>query len=478
MTEFIDYESFGAAGDGKTDDTKAIKAAHEYANSINMPVKTKANAVYYIGGSKDIIPVETSVYWGNSRFIIDDRNVEDRSSSVFAVRSKKEAIKLGIKSITTDTKSIEPVGCKCLVELTDNSVRHYIRKGPNQNDGSPAFDSFEITPEGNILQPVNWNLFNIDEAYALPEDETPLILKGGSFTTIANGEPSQYNYYSRNISVMRSLTVIDGLKHYIEGEGETGAPYGGFLCISSSANIIIKNCFFTGHKIYDTIGSAGVNVSMGSYDVLLDNSVEILIKNCRQNKISDKTRWGLVGSNFCKNITLDGCIFSRMDAHQGVVGYTIKNMVLGHQGLNAIGKGRMTVENVKSYGHNVINLRDDYGSTWEGELVIKNLDWVPVEENNGGVSIIRCDNDGTHDFGYQCFMPKKITMENIHIDDRRSGPVYFFSDYDPLDKDTERPYKYVECERFTVNNLSTESGKYPEKCINPRLLKKLRIKIK
>ena len=48
--EFITYERFGAKGDGITDDMDAIIAAHEYANEHDLPVRTTADAHYYIGG--------------------------------------------------------------------------------------------------------------------------------------------------------------------------------------------------------------------------------------------------------------------------------------------------------------------------------------------------------------------------------------------------------------------------------------------
>ena len=36
---FVTYEQFGAKGDGVTDDAAAIKAAHDYANEQNLPVR-------------------------------------------------------------------------------------------------------------------------------------------------------------------------------------------------------------------------------------------------------------------------------------------------------------------------------------------------------------------------------------------------------------------------------------------------------
>ena len=40
--------------------------------------------------------------------------------------------------------------------------------------------------------------------------------------------------------------------------------------------------------------------------------------------------WGLMGSNFCKELHLDGCVISRFDAHCGVTNGSIKNCSLGH----------------------------------------------------------------------------------------------------------------------------------------------------
>ena len=60
----------------------------------------------------------------------------------------------------------------------------------------------------------------------------------------------------------------------------------------------------------------------------------------RMGNICDTTRWGVVATNFCKNILLENCTLSSMDTHQGVSGtYTIRGCTLGHAGLNAIGRG-------------------------------------------------------------------------------------------------------------------------------------------
>ncbi len=67
----------------------------------------------------------------------------------------------------------------------------------------------------------------------------------------------------------------------------------------------------------------------------------------------------------------------------GVANATIRNSTLGHQGINAIGSGTFIVENSTIRGNNLINLRSDYGSTWEGEFIIRDCIFVPRSVKSG-----------------------------------------------------------------------------------------------
>lgn len=72
-----------------------------------------------------------------------------------------------------------------------------------------------------------------------------------------------YNYWARNLVITRSNTEVDSLTHYIVGETAVGHPYSGFLNVDQCADITLCNCFFTGHKIYSTIGAAEKPVDTG-----------------------------------------------------------------------------------------------------------------------------------------------------------------------------------------------------------------------
>ena len=149
----------------------------------------------------------------------------------------------------------------CLVTVTNSNVKRYIRFGLNQNNGSSQTDIFMVDKDGKVDMdaPIIWDFDQITEITALPIDETTLTISGGRFTTIANSAESKYNYYSRGIAIRRSNVIVTGLEHRITGEGEHGAPYGGFINIGDCAYVTVRNTILTGHKIYETIGSAGVS---------------------------------------------------------------------------------------------------------------------------------------------------------------------------------------------------------------------------
>ena len=423
---YVTYADFGAKGDGKTNDIAAIIAAHEYANANGLTVRGDEGATYYVSDAAAGAVVQTDVDWTGCSFVIDDSNVglDRRGVAIFNVTSQKAAYSLG-DALTTLKAGQENLGVTLpepsIVVLTNANVKHYIREGKNANNGSDQTDILIVAPDGSIdpAAPIMWDYDAVTGVSVTPMDQTTLTLKGGTFTTIANRQDPSSNYYTRGISIRRSNVVVDGLVHYVTGEGDKGSPYSGILVINSCANIEVRNCTFTAHKTYTNIKPTGA-VSQGTYDISPSRVVNLTFRDCTQTTdILDTKYWGVIGSNFCKNITLENCNFSRFDAHQGVVNVTIRGCTLGHQCLNAIGQGMLWVEDTTLYGNQIINLRSDYGSTWHGEVMIKNCTWIPNRGNtlSGGCAVVSGSYSGFHDFGYECWMPTKITIDGLHVVD-------------------------------------------------------------
>ncbi len=484
----IRYSEYGAVGDGVADDFDAIIKAHAAANEAGLKVQADAGATYYIGAAGKTALIQTDTDWGDARFIIDDSKVEakNRGGNIFSITSRRPSTRItSVGSFRKNQKKIDlSLPHDSFVIVSDKTVKRYIRFGANQNDGTDQTDVFVVDKNGNVNEksPILWDFGNITSMTAYPIDAETLTVRGGHFTSIANQAESKYTYYARGIGITRSNTVIDGVAHAITGELEHGAPYSGFLAISNCSDVTVRNCTLSGHKTYGTIGSAAKPVSMGSYDISVGKSVNVTFKNCKQfNSIHDTKRWGIFGSNFSKNITFDTVEFSRFDAHMGVANATIRNSVLGHQGINLIGSGVFLVENTRVCSPNFINLRSDYGSTFEGEIIIRDCEYVPRNGEKSDAVLISGGNSGQHDFGYPCEMPNKIVIDGLVIRDTNpvgnyKGPKIFapFNSAHTNEAYVEK-YPYRITEEVEIGNLNVESGKPWIISDNPFLFRNVKI---
>lgn len=428
---FLTYEKFGARGDGKTNDAEAIILTHRHANSCNLPVRARSGAHYYIGPMSTVAIIRTDTDWGTARFTIDDRKLtaRERRNSIFTVNMKQRVIGLK-KSVTTLKKGQKKIDAiferPAMILVRNSNVKHFIRWGVNANSGSEMRDSFLVDENGNIdpATPVIWNFDEISHISARLLPEKTLTIKGGTFTTLANAEKGPHSYFSRNIRIARSNVLVENVKHYVkEPESKESHPYAGFISITDCANVTVKNCVFTGRKQYFCKKPNSQSTSTGTYDISINSSLNVKFINCTQsNDIFDRQYWGIMGSNKCKNLIYDRCRLSRFDAHQGVYNALIRDSELGHSGINVTGFGTLTVENSICNGRYMVNLRRDYGSFWDGKIVIRNSVWnVSGKEP----ALLTGFNNGTHWFGYNCILPETIDIDGLKVNNKNNrSPGY------------------------------------------------------
>lgn len=413
----ITYSSFGAVGDGVTDDFEAIRQAHEYANERGLTVYADEGKTYNLGQHTVAVKVKTDTVWTGATFIIDDRDVAPddpaRTKAVFFLSPDEPTYDVnGIHELKAGQSNIgDRFDTPVLLYIVNSNIKQYIRYGANANAGADCREIILVDKDGSVdpTTPIIWDYPTVTSAVAYPIGDKSITLLGGTFITRANAAPREYTYYARNILVKRSNVTISGLTHLITDETDTGAPYSGFLTIANCNNVLVDNATFTGHKVYKL--SSNVNNSMGTYELSLNFANNITIRNSTQtNSITDTAYWGVMGSNYCKNLTYDGCVFSRFDAHQGTYNATIKNSEIGHQKLSVIGNGTLYVENTVFHSDTVVGLRGDYGSTWDGEIVFKN-----ITVNNVGTPILVNAGWDNHYFGYTCHLPERIVIDGITL---------------------------------------------------------------
>ncbi|MEX2640881.1 MAG: hypothetical protein WD266_09340, partial [Balneolales bacterium] len=130
---------------------------------------------------------------------------------------------------------------------------------------------------------------------------------------------------------------------------------------------------------------------------------------------------------------------------------------------------------------NLINLRSDYGSTWQGDVIIRNSVFVPSGGRPVSASLIGGRNSGNHDFGYTAYMPERITIESLHIDDSShpddyQGPA-IFTDFNPemTDESYREEFPYVRTRKVILRSVTTASGKPLRVSNHPFMFKDVQI---
>ena len=320
--------------------------------------------------------------------------------------------------------------------------------------------------------PVMWDYTGIDSIDVYYIDKTPLTVTGGTFTTIACKDSiyetvdgvttMRDNYLARGISVKRSNTTLTNVKHYIEGEitlkehaedKKVGVCYSGFLTANFASVVTFDNCVLTAHRCYTKpTGYEGAGGTQGTYDFRAGYANKVTLKNCVQSNfwvtldsegnitpatkdtygaVSSMARewiykkdyyhdgqgalmhWGIGETDFCKNLEYNGSTLSRFDAHEGLYNGKIINSEVNIIALT--GKGVMTIENTTQYSldpsstyNTIIHMRSDYGSTWDGEIIIKDYKAFLYEE----AAYVFMHSYVNWDCGYICVYPS-IELDNV-----------------------------------------------------------------
>ena len=446
MEKIVYYSDFGAKGDGKTNDFYAMKAAHAYANEIGAKVLGDKDACYYIGKTGgEMIIVKTDTDFQGASITIDDSIINpcdvERENAIFLIKNEKEPITFDKNGapvkiladfcpidITTKNIPFAP-GYPAMIIPYDENKKVYKRLGATSNPGSDQHELIVIDKYG-VIDPDTPALLpyeNVTKLVVYRIDDKPVTFENAKVTTIANNAPREYTYYARNIVIKRSNTTIRNIEHYIEGEGEDGAPYSGFIFPLNVNNLLVEDCKLSGHKFYkETSGRSW----MGTYDIGGGNSNKVCYKNCTQvnffNKdgAPDGTLWGIMGTNYCKNITYDGCTLSRFDAHAGIYNASIINSTLTT--LRLTGGGKFIIKDSTVYNNHLIALREDYGCTWRGDAIIEN---VKIMNTADKVWLFGAKFYEYHNFGYQAYFPENIKVSGLGLN--TPAKLYVYNDITP-----------------------------------------------
>ena len=446
----ICYNQFGAYGDGEHDDFIYLRKAHLFANTNNYNVIGYIKSTYYLHYVVgDYIPIQTNVDWKNAHFIIDDSDIPlaNRQQQIFWIlhdngMASREDILSQIPTLTSLSKKqktiLELAGRgDIFVKAINSNKKIYIRRGVNQNNGADLSDIFRVTNEGEVVDDIQWDFTALTNLYVRPIDPSFLTIKNGIFTTIINSVDS-YSYYDRGIRVDHDNVTLKNITHYLSGENERtqSSPYHAFIYSWETSNLTLKDCFLSGHKWWKDSTSGAAK---GTYDFQTVEDIDLTLDNVRQlNSISTKDYWSTFAGNNSKNLTLKNCWLNRFGSHMGFYNFTIKDSTIGCRGMGFMGGGIGIFENVQVLRNEFfVELKEDYGCSFDGEFHIKNCSLLPVLNNQYHQSIFASKNDAKWDFGFPCVLP------DLYIDN-----FTFFS----TDEDIKHQFSIID---VVTTNLST-----------------------
>jgi len=460
----VTYEEFGAKGNGTTDDFLAIKAAHDYANISGQLVKAGGSSRrYYISdtrasGRLEYITIKTDVDWNNCTIIIDDTDVSHMndsrySSHVFVFESDYKKLQatssqLKIARDQLESEGIGPhttkldlgLGYPAMLIIYNEEHRVYVRYGGNANDGEHQHELVLVDENGNIDPTTNLLLDyeKITKIEIIRTDVKPITVKNVTFEkwasrvdAILDDGTERGTYILRGLKINRSNMVMDNITHKVLNEytteewrnGYGSQPYRGFFTVNEANNVVIQNSIITAYHYYGIHGTYGMSVG---------ESNNVTFKNCTQSNYYKEDGvtlstanvdingrgldeyWGVGGSSFSKNMTFDHSTLTRFDAHAGLYNGKITNGSKVAR-VYIIGGGTMIVEDSEiTCEGTLVLLRQDYGSTWKGEVIVRNCTVTKGDPKATNVNLLSA-TWANHDFGYKTYFPN-LTIDNVTFD--------------------------------------------------------------
>ena len=467
------YEDFGAVGDGKTDDFKAMYDTHVCANEGGQTVKGNPNATYYIkdtqipqAGGVATIPIRTNTDWQGAKIIIDDSEIAsyadgpnyrlsskhifsilpDEEHKEFKITDKETLEAIVSAGLDPDTKqiylNIDNWNGPLMIVPYNSEHKVFRRRGYSQYNGEAMQEIIVIDSNGYVSEetPIMFDYTKLDYIMVYKLDPSSAISVGNATIHTLESKINhnlrkssgsyeyKTGYIKRGIGVTRSYTTVHNVNHVItygfnlldRSIGLAGPAYNGMFIAQNANHVTFKDCVIPGRQSY---GENGSYMGHSSYNFNARMVNKIVLDGCIQSNfwvIVNKSMGTMTPSTEYVNgalpsmsvVNING---ESMQMHWGIGGTNYcKNMEYINSQISRFDA------HAGLYNGKVINTKINMMSlTGYGDMVLENVDWY----QHGTTWALLYFRD---DYGYHWDGDVTIKDTRAHLYDITSAKPVFY----------------------------------------------------
>lgn len=403
----VTYKQHGAVGDGITDDTAAVIAAHNYAYANNLVVQVLEGAyLVNLNNTTSQLLLRTNCVWRNSKLRIGSMTgfgifVPPVAEVVLAQAdvtiSDFQATRTAIPSLAA-YKNYHGA-----ISSTEQDLNRKRDTGP-----APQAKSQPVLIGANgLLNAPLWSSFGSISEIRLQSLTTDNITLDGLHLEVFGGVTNL-----SPIGIRRNNTTLKNLRFTDAGTSQT-IPVQSLVSFEFCCNGFVQGAVCDAlAKDTTTSYNYVVNVWKSS--------------NIRISGLTGFDGWAQVDGNYFRGLVVEDSTIDRVGSHFRGYDCTFRNLSARRgRCIEVSGGGYFLAENINVQTSStadegyVIGVRGDYGAEWDGRMVARNIvvDERGLYSSASGrrpsiISALVDSTVGAHDFGRVVQLPMHVSIEN------------------------------------------------------------------